>query len=88
MNEPMVTLQTLGIKSPSDVKKLKTMNELSAVQRALIEALASRELTVAKSRPIQKELSALQRKWQKQANEACTPAELEALKSIFGPGRR
>ena len=64
------------------------MNELSAVQRALIEALASRELTVAESRPIQKELSALQRKWQKQVNEARTPEQFEALKSIFGPDRR
>ena len=73
MNEPTVTLQTLGFKSPSDVKKLKTMNELSAFQRALIEAIASRELTVVECRPIQKELSALQRKWQKQANEARAP---------------
>ncbi len=88
MNEPTVTLQTLGIKSPSDVKKLKTMDELSAVQRVLIQAMASRELTVAQGRPIQKELSALQRKWQKQANEAHTPKDFEALKSIFGADRR
>ncbi len=83
-----MTLQTLGIKCPSDVKKLKTMSELSAAQQALLDYIASRELTVAEGRPIQKELSALQRKWQKQANEARTPKDFEALKSIFGPDRR
>ncbi len=83
-----MTLQTLGIKCPSDVKKLKTMSELSAAQQALLDDIASRELTVAEGRPIQKELSALQRKWQKQANEARTPKDFEALKSIFGPDRR
>ena len=83
-----MTLQTLGIKCPSDVKKLKTMSELSAAQQALLDDIASRELTVAEGRPIQKELSALQRKWQKQTNEARTPKDFEALKSIFGPDRR
>ena len=54
-----MTLQTLGIKCPSDVKKLKTMSDLSAAQQALLDDIASRELTVAEGRPIQKELSAL-----------------------------
>jgi hypothetical protein len=33
---------------------------------------------------IQKELNALQKNWQKQVNEARTPADFKALESIFG----
>lgn len=81
-------MQILGIKRPSNVNKLKTMSELGAAQQALLQDIASGAVTAAEWRPIQKELNALQKKWQKQAHEACTPADFEVLKSIFGPDKR
>ena len=69
---------------PFDVKKLKTMKELADAQLALIQEIKSGALTVAESRPIQKELNALQRKWQNQVHEARTPKDFKALEAIFG----
>ena len=67
-----------------DVKKLKTMKELGDAQMALIHDITSGAMTLGESRPIQKELNALQRRWQKQVNEARTPADFKALEAIFG----
>jgi hypothetical protein len=81
-------MQTVGIKSASDVKKLKTMTELPVAQLALLQEIRSGALTNAEWRPIQNELNALQKKWKKQVNEARTPADFEALKAIFGTDKR
>ncbi len=67
-----------------NVKKLKTMKELGDAQMALINDITSGAMTLRESRPIQKELNALQRKWQKQLNEARMPADFKALEAIFG----
>ena len=77
-------MQIVGIKSVSDIKDLKTMNELSAAQRTLLQAIGSGTVTVSESRPIQNELNALQKKWQKQAHEASTRADYKALTTIWG----
>jgi hypothetical protein len=77
-------VQIVGIKSFSDIKNLKTMNKLSAAQRVLLQDIASVKLTDREGRPIQNELNALQKKWQKQAHEACTPADFKALTTIWG----
>ena len=77
-------MQIVGIKSVSDIKDLKTMNELSAAQRALLQDIASGKVTDREGRPIQKSLNALQKKWQKQTHEASTPADFEALTTIWG----
>ena len=77
-------MQIVGIKSFSDIKNLKTMNELSAAQRVLLQDIASGKVTDREGRPIQNELNALQKKWQKQAHEACTPADFKALTTIWG----
>jgi len=77
-------MQIVGIKSVSDIKDLKTMNELSAAQRTLLQAIGSGAVTVSESRPIQNELNALQKKWQKQAHEASTRADYKALTTIWG----
>ena len=77
-------MQIVGIKSFSDIKDLKTMNELSAAQRALLQDIASGEVTDREGRPIQNELNALQKKWQKQAHEASTRADYKALTTIWG----
>ena len=77
-------MQIVGIKSPSDIRDLKTMSELSAAQRALLQDIASGKVTDREGRPIQNGLNALQKKWQKQAHEASTPADYEALTTIWG----
>jgi hypothetical protein len=77
-------MKTLGIQSVSDVKKFKTMTELSTAQRTLLQAIASGAVTVSQWRPIQNELNTLQKKWQKQAHEASTPADYKALTTIWG----
>ena len=77
-------MQIVGIKSFADMKNLKTMNELSAAQRALLQDIASGKVTDRKGRPIQNKLNALQKKWQKQAQEASTPADYKALTTIWG----
>ena len=77
-------MQSVGIKSFSDIRDLKTMNELSAAQRALLQDTASGEVTDREGRPIQKALNALQKKWQKQAHEASTRADYKALTTIWG----
>jgi hypothetical protein len=77
-------MQTVGIQSVSDVKKFKTMTELSTAQRTLLQDIASGEVTDREGRPIQNELNALQKKWQKQAHEASTPADFKALTTIWG----
>jgi hypothetical protein len=77
-------MQTIGIKRFSAIKKLKTMKELSATQRALLQDIASGEVTDREGRPIQNELNALQKKWQKQAHEASTPADYKTLTTIWG----
>ncbi len=46
-------MQIVGIKSVSDSKDLKTMNELSAALRTLLQAIGSGAVTVSESRPIQ-----------------------------------
>jgi hypothetical protein len=76
-------MKTLGIQSVSDVKKFKTMTELSTAQRTLLQAIGSGAVTVSESRPIQNELNALQKKWQKQTYEASTPADYKALTTIW-----
>ena len=76
-------MQIVGIKSPSDIETLKTMNELSVAQRTLLQAIASGEVTDREGRPIQKALNALQKKWQKQTHEASTPADFESLTTIW-----
>jgi hypothetical protein len=78
------TMQIVGIKSFSDIKNLKTMNELSAAQRVLLQDIASGKVTDREGRPIQNELNALQKKWQKQAHEASTSADFKALTTIWG----
>ena len=77
-------MQIVGIKSLSDIRDLKTMSELGAAQRALLQDIASGKVTDRKGRPIQNKLNALQKKWQKQAHEASTPADYKALTTIWG----
>ena len=77
-------MKTLGIQSVSDVKKFKTMTELSTAQRTLLQAIASGAVTDREGRPIQNELNTLQKKWQKQTHEASTPADYKALTTIWG----
>jgi hypothetical protein len=75
-------MQIVGIKSLSDIRDLRTMSELGAAQRALLQDIASGEVTDREGRPIQKALNALQ-KWQKQTQEASPPADYKALK-LYG----
>ena len=77
-------MEIVGIKSLSDIRDLKTMSELSAVQRTLLQDIASGEVTEREGRPIQKALNALQKKWQKQIHEASTRADYKALITIWG----
>ena len=77
-------MQIVGIKNFSDIKDLKTMSDLSAAQRALLQDIASGKVTDREGRPIQNGLNALQKKWQKQAHEASTPADYKALTTIWG----
>jgi len=60
------------------------MSELGAAQRALLQDIASGEMTDREGRPIQKSLNALQKKWQKQTHEASTSADHKALTTIWG----
>ena len=67
------------------IKELKTMNELAAAQRALLHDMNSGAVTAPESHAFQKQLNALQQKWQKQLHKARTPAEVKAVKAVFHP---
>ena len=76
-------MQIVGIKSLSDIRDLKTMSELGAAQRALLQDIASGEVTDREGRPVPKSLNALQKKWQKQTDEASTP-QIIKLSQLYG----